>query len=108
MKVIVGCLLVIGILSSYLPLSPMDGCPGGSNMGIMKMSCGSLFHCPVIVNKIFPETSALPLSGCLVPVKLALAVDELPNPIFHPPKYSIPNPYLGKKEQLGMGAWSLA
>ncbi len=102
MKVIVGCLLVLGILFSYLPLFPMDGCPEGSHMGMMKMDCGSLFHCPVTVDNIFSETSALPLTGCLVPIKLTLAVDELPNPIFHPPKYSIPNPYLGKKEVRGL------
>lgn len=87
MKTIVGWLLVIGILFSYVPVFSMDGCSEGDHMGnIMKMDCGSLFHCPMIVDKIFSDSSALPLRGCLVPIKLSLAVDEFPNPIFHPPK----------------------
>jgi hypothetical protein len=85
MKIIIGCLVVIGILFSYVPVFPTDGCPDGSHTGIMKMDSGSLFHCPMIVDKIFPETSALPLRGCLVPIKLSPAVDEFPDPIFHPP-----------------------
>ncbi len=100
MRAIVGSLLVIAILFSYLPLFPMDGCSEGSHMGVTKMDCGSLFHCPGMVDEIFLETSALPLTGCLVPIKLTLAVDELPNSIFRPPKYSTPNACLGKKEQL--------
>ncbi len=98
MRAIVGCLLVLGILFSYLPLLPMDECPEGSHTGMMKMDCGSLFHCPVTVDKIFSETSALPLRGCLVPIKLTLAVDELPDSIFHPPRHSIPNPCPGERE----------
>jgi hypothetical protein len=86
MKTIIGCLLVIGILFSYVPMFPTDGCPDGSHTGIMKMDCGSLFHCPMIVDKILPETSGLPLRGCLVPLKLSLVVDELPDLIFRPPK----------------------
>jgi hypothetical protein len=83
---IIGCLLVIGILFSYVPVFSMDGCPEGSHMGIMKMDCGSSFHCPMIVDKIVSETSSLPLNGCLVPTKLLLAVDEVAYLIFHPPK----------------------
>ena len=83
---IIGCLLVIGILFSYVPVFSMDGCPEGSHMGIMKMDCGSSFHCPMIVDKIVSETSSLPFNGCLVPIKLLLAVDEVAYLIFHPPK----------------------
>ncbi len=90
MKIIIGCLLVIGILVSYVPVFPMNQCPEGSHMGSTKMDCGSLFHCPMIVDKIFSESSALPLRGCLVPIKLSLAADEFPEPIFHPPKTSYP------------------
>jgi hypothetical protein len=107
MKTIVGCLVVIGILFSYVPVFPTDECPGGSHAGIMKMDCGSLFHCPMIVDKVFSETSALPRRGCLVPIKLSLAVDEFPDPIFHPPKYLVPNPYLWEKEPSGLQAWYL-
>ncbi len=90
MKTVVGCLLIVGILLSYVPVFPMDGCPGEGHTGIAKMDCGSLFHCPVIVDQIFSETSALPLRGSLVPTKLSLTVDELPNSVFHPPRISDP------------------
>jgi len=88
MKIIIGWLLVIGILFSYVPVFPMDECPEGNHTGSMKMDCGSLFHCPMIVDRIFSESSALPLRGCLVPIKLSLVVDEFPDPIFHPPKHN--------------------
>ena len=101
---LIGCLLVIGILFSYLPMFPMDECPEGSHMGIMKMDCGSSFHCPMIVDKISSESSALPFRGCVVPIKLSLAVNEFPDPVFHPPEYLIPNSYLREKEQLGIRA----
>ena len=90
---IIGYLLVVGILLSYVRVFPMNECPEGNHMGSMKADCGSLFHCPMIVDKIFWESSALPLSGCLVPMKLSPAVDEFPETIFHPPEYLIPNSY---------------
>jgi len=86
MKIIIGWLLIIGILFSYIPVFPMDGCPEGNHMGIMKTDCGSFFHCPMIVDNIFSESSALPLRGCLVPIKLLVAANEFLDPIFHPPK----------------------
>ncbi len=95
MKIIIGWLLVIGILFSYVPVFPMNECPEGNHMGSTKMDCGSLFHCPMIVDKIFSESSALPLRGCLVPIKLSLAIDEFPDPIFHPPKHFVLSFYLG-------------
>ncbi len=88
---IIGSLLIIGILFSYVPVFPMDECSDGSHTGIMKMDCGSLFHCPMVVDEIFSEISALPLRGCLVPITLSLTVDELPDSVFHPPKYLIPD-----------------
>lgn len=102
---IIGCLLVIGILFSYVPVFPMNECPEGNHTWGMKMDCGSLFHCPMIVDNVFSESSALPFRGCLVPTKLSLAVEAFPDPIYHPPKYSIPNSYLREKEQLDRGAW---
>lgn len=83
---LIGCFLVIGILFSYLPMFPMDGCPEGSHMGIMKMDCGASFHCPMIVDRIVSETSSLPLNGCLILTKRLLVVDEVAYLIFHPPK----------------------
>ena len=88
----------------------MDDCPEGNHMGnIMKMDCGSLFHCPIIVGNIYPEISALPLRGCLVPITLSLTVDESPDSVFHPPKYLVPDFCLsGRRSSQEMKAWSLA
>ena len=41
---IIGFLLIIGILFSYVPVFPMDECPEGKHMGNMKMDCGYNFH----------------------------------------------------------------
>jgi len=86
MKVI-GTLLIIGILSSYIPVLPVDECPEGNHMGNMTMDCGNLFHCPMVVNIIMSGTSGLPLNGRLVSTKPLLVVKELTYPVFHPPKY---------------------
>ena len=88
---IIGCLLVTGILLSYVPMIPTDGCPGGDHMGNMKMDCGYLFHCPMVVNIIISGTAGLPLSGKLASAKPLLVVKELTHPIYHPPEYLKPN-----------------
>jgi len=85
---VIGTLLIIGILFSYIPVFPMDECPEGNHMGnIMKMDCGSLFHCPMIVDLNISETSGLSPSGRLVSTKPLLILKELTHPIFHPPEY---------------------
>ena len=84
---IVGIFLVIGILFSYVPVFPMDECPDGNHMGNMKIDCGYLFHCPMIVDLNISETSGLPLNGRLVSTKPLLVVKELTHPIYHPPEY---------------------
>ena len=83
---IIGCLLVIGILCSYVPVFSMDQCPEENHMGNVKMDCGYSFHCPMIVNKNILGTYSLPLNGRLVPAKPLLVVEELIRAIFHPPK----------------------
>ena len=89
---LVGIFLIIGILLSYVPVIPVDGCPGGNHMGnVMKMDCGSLFHCPMIVDLNIPEISGLPLNGRLVSTKPLLVVKELAHPVYHPPEYLTPN-----------------
>lgn len=89
---IIGCLLITGILLSYVPVIPVDGCPGGNHMGnIMKMDCGSLFHCPMIVDLNISETSGLSPNGRLVSTKLLLVLKELTHTIFHPPENLTPN-----------------
>jgi hypothetical protein len=100
MKTVVGHFLVAGILVPYAPVLPMDECSGGGHTGIAKMDCGSLFRCPMIVGRIFSETSALPLRGPLVSIRLSPTVDELPDSVFHPPEYLIPDFWLREEEQL--------
>jgi hypothetical protein len=85
---VIGSLLIVGILFSYVPVFPMDDCPEGNHMGnIMKMDCGSLFHCPMIVDLNISGTPGLPLNGRLISIKPLLVVKELTHSIFHPPKY---------------------
>jgi hypothetical protein len=84
---IIGCLLVIGILFSYVPVFSMDECPEGNHLGNMRMDCGVPFHCPMIVDIIISETSNLPLNGLFISIRTYLYVDELAHPIFHPPEY---------------------
>jgi hypothetical protein len=86
---IVGVLLIIGILFSYVPVIPMDDCPEGNHMGNMKMDCGNVFHCPLIINGSLQEPFPLPLSGWLILPPILPKVDELTHLIFHPPKTQI-------------------
>lgn len=86
---IVGVLLIIGILFSYVPVIPMDDCPEGNHMGNMKMDCGNVFHCPLILNGSLQEPFPLPLSGWLILPPILPKVDELAHLIFHPPKNQI-------------------
>jgi hypothetical protein len=84
---VIGTLLIIGILFSYIPVFPMDECPEGNHMGNMKTDCGYLFHCPMVVNIIISGTPGLPLNGRLGSTKPLLVVKELTQSIFHPPEY---------------------
>jgi len=85
---IIGCLLVIGILLSYVPVFHMNECPGEGHSGIVKMDCGNPFHCPMIMIIVVSKISSLPLHGLVIPTKMLLLKDKLVNPIFHPPKSS--------------------
>ena len=102
---IVGIFLVIGILFSYIPVFPMDECLVGDHMGNMKMDCGYLFHCPMIVDLNISEPSGLPLNGRLVLTKPLLGVKESVHSVYHPPEYLtrnfIPMGMEGKKIQRG-------
>jgi hypothetical protein len=84
---IIGCFLIIGILFSYVPVFPMDECPEGNHMGNMKMDCGYLFHCPMIVDINISETSSLPPNGFSISIRTLLLMEELVHSIFHPPEY---------------------
>jgi len=82
---VVGVLLVIGIVFSYIPMISTDSCSGGNHMG-KKLECGYLFHCPLILDGSLQEPLPLPLSGRLVLPPVLPKIDELTNLIFHPPK----------------------
>jgi hypothetical protein len=86
---VIGSLLIIGILFSYVPMILMDECPEGNHMGNRKMDCGYNFHCPLIFNISMPEPLALPLSGRVVLTPSLLKIDELTFLIFRPPKHGI-------------------
>ncbi len=86
---IVGVIVVIGILFSYIPMIQMDNCPEGNHMGNMKSDCGYIFHCPLISSGNPQEPLPLPLSGRLILPPALPKVDELARLIFHPPKNQI-------------------
>ena len=88
---IIGCLVIVGILFSYLPVFPMDECPEANHMGNMKLDCGNNFHCPLIFTITTAETLPLPLSGRVVITPSLLKIDELTALIFRPPKHDIQN-----------------
>ncbi len=91
-KSLIGLLVVITILFSYMPALSfsMDQCPEGSHEGNMKMDCGYSFHCPMIINRDILGMNSLPLNGRLVKRKPLLVINELVDAIFHPPKGSDP------------------
>ena len=97
---IIGFLLIIGILISYVPMIPMDECPEGNHMGNMKMDCGNNFHCPLIFNIIIQEPLPLPLSGRVVLTPPLLKIDELAYLIFRPPRHGFQKSIHGGKEFL--------
>ena len=85
-KNLIGFVVIVTILFSYVPVFSTDQCPEGNHMGNVKMDCGYSFHCPMVINENILGTYSLPLYGLLVPAKPLLVVDELIRAIFHPPK----------------------
>ena len=81
---IIGCLLVIGILFSYVPVFSMDGCPEGNHMGDMKVDCGYILPLSNDFDVIVPETLVYPVMA-VWSCHTILEVDEVPHLIFHPP-----------------------
>jgi hypothetical protein len=88
---IIGCLLVVGILFSYVPFFPMDECPEVNHKGNMRMDCGNNFHCPLIFNITMPDPLPLPLSGRVILTPSSMKIDELTSLIFHPPEQGFQN-----------------
>jgi hypothetical protein len=84
---IIGCLLVIAILFSYLPVIPRDDCPDVDPMGSMKLDCGNIFHCPLIFSISTSGPTALPLSGRFFLTSFSVKIEGLPRLVFHPPEY---------------------
>ncbi len=83
---IIGILLIMGILFSYVPIFPMDNCEQKDHAGNMKSDCGSLFHCPFLSNLNLSKSFTLPYFGRIVLISSLPVIDELTHPIFHPPK----------------------
>jgi hypothetical protein len=91
LKKVIGVLILLGILATYLPMMPSEECPEGTHetanrLGSVK-ACGSLFHCPLIFNKSLSELFPIPFIGRLPLVRLVPFLDELPDFIFHPPRH---------------------
>jgi hypothetical protein len=83
---IVGILVTVILLFSYIPKLPMDNCPEETHMGDMRVDCGNLFHCPMVINTPILESFPLPLIGQLDLMPSLLKMDILPHLIFHPPE----------------------
>jgi hypothetical protein len=83
---IIGVLLTIGILFSYVPIFATDDCQQKDHAGNMKLDCGNIFHCPFLSNMNLSESMPLPYFGQTVLISSLLVIDELPDFIFHPPK----------------------
>ena len=83
---ILGVLVILGILFSYVPMFPMDDCQQENHAGSMNLGCGYSFHCPFLSNLSLSESIALPYLGRAVLISSLPAIDELPHRIFRPPK----------------------
>lgn len=83
---IVGILIIIAILFSYIPAISMDGCPEEDHSGKKGMDCGYAFHCPVIYDTAMPQLSVLSINSWLRWMPTAGKIEELPRLIFHPPE----------------------
>ena len=83
---IIGTLVIIAILFSYIPAISMDGCPEEDHSVNKKMDCGYVFHCPAVYNPAIPQLSILSLHGELKCVVILRKTDEFRRLIFHPPE----------------------
>jgi hypothetical protein len=83
---IIGILLIIGILFSYVPIFPKDDCQEANHARNMKLDCGYIFHCPFLSNIGLQESIILPYFGRAVLSPPFLVIDDFAHPIFHPPK----------------------
>jgi len=83
---IVGILLIIGVLFSYVPIIPKDDCQEANHARNMKLDCGYIFHCPFLSKIGLPESIVLPFIGRAVLSSSLPVLEELTHPIFHPPK----------------------
>ncbi len=86
-----GILLIVGILFLYIPILPKDDCQEANHARNMKMDCGYIFHCPFLSNVGVSESMTLPYFGQAISISLLPVVDELPDPIFRPPKKEMPH-----------------
>jgi hypothetical protein len=83
---IIGIVLIIGIVFSYVPILPMGGCQETNHAGNMKLDCGYIFHCPLLSSIGPHESMTLPYFGRAVFILPLPTVYEFTRPIYHPPK----------------------
>lgn len=83
---IITSIIIFGILLSYAPIISIEDCPETNHFGKMSLDCGSLFHCPFILNIDFSVNFYLPLKGSVVLSNHLPHYKLVPRSIFHPPE----------------------
>ncbi len=83
----IASLIIFGILLSYAPMVSLEDCPDTGHSARMILDCGSLFHCPFILNASFLGNFLLPLKGKVVLINHPLPQKLISRPIFHPPEF---------------------
>ncbi len=83
---VIGILIIIAIVFTYLPAFSMNECSGEDPSTDKRQECGYTFHCPVLDHQATTQLSILSIHGWLRLVTDLLKVEELPERIFHPPK----------------------
>jgi len=85
---IIGIFLILGILFSYVPMIPIDGCREEGHVGNMKLDCGYSFHCPIL-SIVISEPFHPSYVGRLALIPSLKTVEEVVHPIFHPPEFIV-------------------
>ena len=83
---LIGIVLIIGVIFSYVPIIPMDDCPENSHPGDAKIDCGYCIHSPMLLNVDVSNQTPLLLIGRWIPMPYPSISDGVAPSIFHPPK----------------------
>ncbi len=82
----IASFIILGILLSYVPSIPTHICEETGQFNGVNLDCGSLFHCPFIIEHGISENLHLPLKGRMVLINQFPNLQLIPRFIFHPPK----------------------